>query len=168
MKAFDIYHDAAEAKQAKWLSSPRPGRVDNNRGTYHIHLPASFGCDLNSFSPPLLLLPEPHVLCERMTPPLPLPSSYRPQSSSNELQTSTITLNWLDRISVCLLWSKNIRSTCKNTFSWGFFSVEEQKKSDLKCFSLASHIWLIKTEELHERGCYVKKSQEAQTPISDG
>lgn len=83
--ALGFYHEVVKAKQAEWLSSPGPGRVGSSSGTYHIHLALPFRCDLNSFAPPLLLASEPHVWCERMTPPLPLPSWYGPHSLSNEL-----------------------------------------------------------------------------------
>lgn len=81
--ALGLYHEVLKAKQAEQLS-PGPGRVGTDSRTYLVHLAVPFRCNQNSFAPPLLLAPKPHVWCERMTPPLQLPSSYTPhQINSN-------------------------------------------------------------------------------------
>lgn len=92
-RALGFCHEAVKAKQAEWLSSPRPGRVAKAIGNYQGHLAVPCRWDLNPLAPPLDSAPESHVWSERMTPPLSLQSSYRPHSSSTECQTR------LDRIS---------------------------------------------------------------------
>lgn len=101
--ALGFYHEVLKAKQAEQLSSPGPGRVGNSSRTYHVHLAVPFRCAQSSFAPHLLLAPEPHVWCERMTPPLQL---HHHQINSNQAQ---LQLMGLIEISALFLSGKNIR-----------------------------------------------------------
>lgn len=132
---------------------------------WNLSHPSHRHCDLNSFAPPLLPAPRPHVWCERMTPPFSVaflhtsPTPHQMNSKQVQLQL----MGWLGSLSA-FPPSGNIRPPCKHTFSKRMHPMFSYNHLKINLFSFVS---IIKYKDLDETAC-LRRSQSVGTTVSDG